>query len=407
MTMLRNPRGKGLKSGLAAAGLVLLTLTGCQQKAASPPPAPTPPVAADPAMAPTTVGIWLQGIGILNRSIEQAQGLAGAIQALLDDPGQESLDAAREAWHRSHNAYMEFELFSALSESNPGLFGSLPDYDFAIEAWPIQPGYLDYFDVYTHSGIVNDIAMPLTAEALRQQHGFTDSSDVSLGFHALEYLLWGEDGQRPASDYAEATLEAGQQNAGVRLVDLPGNRRRVLISLLAQLLADDISKLKQAVENPNGLLRRGYSALQPPARLALLQGAGHLLLSRHRDLLQAQLESLLPTSDGEGAEPLDHGDALQHNQFAGRSAEPLAHSLLTVEQVLFGTENGLGTWLWDNRTLRANMATELAGLRTELLNWQDPWPPQIEEGGAMVDELTELAELLEPEDYSLDIATGQ
>src|SRR5690606_17067548 len=178
---------------------------------------------------------------------------------------------ARDAWRRAHNAYMEFQLLSALSGSNPGLFGALAEYDFALEAWPIQPGYLDYFDVYSHSGIVNDMALPLTAEAVREQHGLTDSSDVSIGFHALEYLLWGENGERPLADFAPATPDAAQEEAGMRTVDLPSNRRRALLRLLSQLLMDDLREFKQAVENPNGLLRRAYLTLPPESRVELLR----------------------------------------------------------------------------------------------------------------------------------------
>lgn len=392
--------------GLGGLGcLFLLALSACERQTAAPPPLPEPPVVADPAMGPTTVGVWLHGIGILDNSLGEARLLEEAIQVLLDRPDKDSLDAARLAWHRSHDAYAEFELFTTLSESNPGLFGSLPDYDFAIEAWPIQPGYLDYFDVYTHSGIVNDIAMPLTAEALRRQHGFTDPSDVSLGFHALEYLLWGEEGRRPASDYQEASLQPGQQSAGVRPVDLPNNRRRVLIALLVRLLADDVKTLKQAVENPNGLLRRGYSALQPASRLAVLQGAGHLLLNRHRNQLQAQLESQLDNAPaaGEGPEAVDHSETLRHNQFAGGSPRPLAHSLQTVEQVLLSTEEGLGRWLLENESLRASAAEQLAQLRTALVEWnEEPWPPREEQGGAMVETLSDVSELLAPQFYDLN-----
>ena len=59
-------------------------------------------------------------------------------------------------------------------------FAALDDFRQLLDTHPIQPGYLDYFDVYTHSGIVNDIAVPITASAIRAQHGLTESLNVSV-----------------------------------------------------------------------------------------------------------------------------------------------------------------------------------------------------------------------------------
>lgn len=379
--------------------LAVLMLTACDNKSAAPEPVPIPAPAntEDPDIGPTTLGIWLHGISILNATLGEAQGLAQAIETMLDSPNDANLEGARLAWHRSHDAYTEFELFTALSGSNPGLFGNLEEHDFAVEAWPIQPGYLDYYDVYTHSGIVNDLAMPLTAKALREQHGFTDPSDVSLGFHSLEYLLWGENSKRPASDYTDAALSADQQAAGVRPVDLPNNRRRVLLALIADLLIDDIESLTRAVENPSGLLRRNYVTLQPHSRLALLQNAGQVLLSHHSNLLQAQLENRAAREDGP-ATVSDDPVELQHSPFAGGAPGNLAHSLHTAERILLGTENGLGNWLVVDQEQRTAKLEQMAQLRTELLGWHDrAWPPENDRGQAIVDALAELAEIFESE----------
>jgi putative iron-regulated protein len=373
-----------------------LALIGCERQESAPPPVveTLPLEIVDPAMDTQTQGAWLHGIGILNTSLQEARGLAEAIDRLLTDPGDANLAAARLAWQRSHDSYLEFEFFSALSGSNPGLFGVMLEYDFSIEAWPIQPGYLDYYDVYTHSGIVNDAAMPLTADALRQQHGFTDASDVSLGFHALEYLLWGEQGARPASDYTAAEPNASQSTAGVRPVDLPNNRRRSLLALLGNLLIDDLETFKQEVENPTGLLRRSYFTLQPPSRLSLLRSAGVVLLSHHRDLLLAQLDG----NSGDDQASTDAGESLSHTAFAGAAASSLAHSLATVDAILLNSETGVAKWLMDDPQRWQPTTAAFTRLREKLLNWQSqPWPPTKEEGEQMVATLSQLAELMAEE----------
>lgn len=374
----------------ACAGLLL---GGCERHQQAPPTIIEPPPLeiVDPAMETQTQGAWLHGIRVLDTSLREARGLAESIGRLLEDPSQDKLEAARLAWRRSHDSYLEFEFFAALSGTNPGLFGVMLEHDFVIEAWPIQPGYLDYFDVYSHSGIVNDAAMPLTADALRQQHGFTDTSDVSLGFHALEYLLWGEQGGRPVSDFMAAEPNASQTAAGVRPVDLPNNRRRALLTLLGNLLIDDVQSFKREVENPTGLLRRSYFTLQPPSRLSLLRNAGLVLLSHHRDLLLAQLEG---SGDGEQGNT-DHNDSLAHTAFAGTAASSLAHSLATIDTVLLDRDTGVGQWLMEDAEQWQPVAAAFTQMREDLLDWQNQsWPPAREKGEQMVATLSQLAELM-------------
>mgnify|MGYP000238056823 CR=1 FL=1 len=153
-----------------------------------------------------SLGAWELGTISLQATADEALALQQSIDNLLQENTQHALDQARDQWHISHNRYREAAIFLVIGESNPGLFGHLQTLNFNLDAWPIMPGFLDSFDVYTQSGIVNDITVPLNAESVRQQHGFTDDSEVTLGFHAIEYLLWGEGGQRPLADLL---LQAG------------------------------------------------------------------------------------------------------------------------------------------------------------------------------------------------------
>lgn len=371
-----------------------LCLLACEQQQQELPPRVEfePELAADTELVDRrTQNVWLQGVSLIDSSLAQARQLREAVEVLLRAPDEDNLNRVREAWHRSHNAYLAAELFTALGSSNPGLFGGLSEYDFALEAWPIQPGYLDYFDVYQHSGIVNDTAMPLTAEALRQQHGLTDAADVSLGFHAMEYLLWGENGERPASDYEERELSSEQIEAELRRVDLPNNRRRVYLQLLANLLIDDLESYKKAMEEPRGLLQRSYLGLPPYSRVRLFEGAAYAMLSHHRDLLQAQLESYA-ASEGETVLV-----ELQHMPFAGNSAEPLQHSLATLKEILLDEEAGLAQWLSESSENAPSIEELLHALEESLAALEGPWPPEGEKGAELLSELTLLSERFEPQ----------
>ncbi|MDB3897990.1 hypothetical protein N9329_01040, partial [Gammaproteobacteria bacterium] len=110
------------------------------------------------------------------------------------------------------------------------------------------PGYLDYVDGYPDSGIVHDINVSLDSIGLRDQHGAFDISEVTLGFHVLEFLLWGSrDTQselRSVDDFIEIdALDASQIESGYSLEQLSNNRRRQLLAIIADILLGDFREL--------------------------------------------------------------------------------------------------------------------------------------------------------------------
>jgi len=251
---------------------------------------------------------WQLGTASLQDTAYSLQALQKAIVVLLHEHSEESLALARQQWHESHKRYHNSAIFLAIGESNPGLFGHLQTLTFNVDAWPIQPGYIDSYGVYTHSGIVNDITVPLNAEAIRRQHGFSDDSEVTLGFHAIAYLLWGENGERRASDFSEAKSNINLDTAPA---DLPANRRRVLLQLQAQLLIDDAHVLLKHWQFSKGQLKSQYEALEAGSRIELLQAAAAHLL---QNLIQPLFEQ---TQGIEGAAATNSETA--HNRFAGNT----------------------------------------------------------------------------------------
>jgi len=308
-----------------------------------------PIIHVDPIILPRTEAAWLKGIGFVNDSISEANTLRDTIQSFLQSPNKDNLKTAREQWLNAHKTYAQLEIFVSLGLNNQGLFGQLLPTNFLIDAQPTSPGYLDYFDVYTNSGIVNDIAVPLTAKTLRKQHGFSDPSEVSLGFHAIEYLLWGEAGKRLATDYIAAQeLSDSQGSAELKIIDLPNNRRRVLLNLLSVILIDDITKLKRQMENPADTIRLNYSALTPQSRMQLLQAAGYILLTKHIEWLrklEPHADAKNTQSEGENRKEDIDVPTLHHSQFSEEGLAFLSTQLRTVENILFDQEIGFTQWI--------------------------------------------------------------
>ena len=217
---------------------------------------------------------WQQGGSSFIAAAKATGDLRDSVIAFINDSSDESLQKLQQQWHRAHNIYVANAIYTALSSGNPGLFAALDAINFRIDAHPIQPGHLDSFDVYSRSGIVNDIAIPITAQTVRAQHGASHDSDVSTGFHALAYLIFGEHGQRPLTQLQIHTkLLQSQIHNGLTINDLSVNRRRSLMQLLSELLLDDMRQLQSEWQLNNGSLHTSYMALTPPSRLQLIRKA--------------------------------------------------------------------------------------------------------------------------------------
>jgi putative iron-regulated protein len=158
-------------------------------------------------------------------SLITAQRLQSAVNALVADPSAENLTAARSAWLAARVPYQQTEVFR---------FGNaiVDDWEGKVNAWPLDEGLIDYVDAsydgpsdenafaalnvianptFTLSGQEIDattITPALLEETLQEADGV--EANVATGYHAIEFLLWGQDlnghgtgaGDRPWTDYA-------------------------------------------------------------------------------------------------------------------------------------------------------------------------------------------------------------
>lgn len=248
------------KTTLAAATL-LLVLVGCSENTSEPqiaePTAESRPSGFEllnPELSTAAKQIALDYAEQIRVDFSQVsieiEKLQSAIGEFLAQTNIENLDRARQSWLLAHTAYELTTLHryfaaSILDEQNSI---ALLQLQYQINHWPIVPGYLDYVDGYPDSGIVHDINVSLDSIGLRDQHGAFDISEVTLGFHVLEFLLWGSrDTQselRSVDDFIEIdALDASQIESGYSLEQLSNNRRRQLLAIIADILLGDFREL--------------------------------------------------------------------------------------------------------------------------------------------------------------------
>lgn len=196
------------------------------------------------------------------------QALVASTNELLQSPSETSLSAAQDSWSSANTLYEQTAVHRYFSYQTTPEQESLKLFQlqYQMNQWPILAGYIDSVNGYTDSGIVHDINVELSAQTLRQQHGLFDITEATLGFHVIEYLLWGEpnsSSQRLARDFERIEmLTAEQEENGLQVSQLSNNRRRELLNLTTSLLVEDfessellwreaLAKMKTIIEDIN------------------------------------------------------------------------------------------------------------------------------------------------------------
>lgn len=139
---------------------------------------------------------------------DDAVVLETAINTFTDAPTQANFDAAKDKWKQSRESYGTTEAFRFANgpiddENGP---------ESLMNAWPLDENYIDYVEGASTSGIINDpITFPIIDKAfLEAQNENGGEKNISVGYHAIEFLLWGQDltapsekkaGLRPYTDY--------------------------------------------------------------------------------------------------------------------------------------------------------------------------------------------------------------
>ena len=111
-----------------------------------------------------------------------------AVDTFVADPTDANLDAARQAWLDARPAYIRTEGFRF---SDGPIDGGDVSIEGFINAWPLD-------EVYVDSLIAGE--EPISEEMLRAANEAGGERNISTGWHAIEYLLWGvdEDPEAPA-----------------------------------------------------------------------------------------------------------------------------------------------------------------------------------------------------------------
>jgi putative iron-regulated protein len=204
-------------------------------------------------------------------SLDTARTMKLAIDAFLSEPTEANLRAARASWIAARAPYMQTEAYR---------FGNaiVNDWEGRVNSWPLDEGLIDYVaEVYGTESPENDLYVAnviknvslsiggkkidtskftkeLLADELQEAGGV--EANVATGYHAIEFLLWGQDlhgteagaGERPATDFDTKNCTNG--NCA---------RRAEYLSTATNLLIDDLEWMVEQWA-PGGEARKGVGS---------------------------------------------------------------------------------------------------------------------------------------------------
>ena len=188
-------------------------------------------------------------------ALMQAKQLEKNIELFLAEPSERNLQIAKQSWLNARVPYQQSEVYR---------FGNaiVDDWEGKVNAWPLDEGLIDYVDLsYGKDSeenafyIANVIANPrlrisgqmidaseINKELLREvlHEGDQVEANVSMGYHAIEFLLWGQDlngtnpgsGNRPATDFDMSNCSHGNCD-----------RRAQYLRVTAEILVEDLEEM--------------------------------------------------------------------------------------------------------------------------------------------------------------------
>jgi len=174
------------------------------------------------------------------------QEMHNAIIKFVQAPDNNSLTNAKNKWIAARSIYGITEAFRFYGGPIDGVnkYGEEGP-EGLINAWPLNEAYIDYVKGSPNAGIINNLSLEINNNTIIAANMSEDDADVSSGWHAIEFLLWGQDfsletaGIREASDY----LPTNEINI----------RRRAYLVATSALLLEHINWLSMEwLENGEG-----------------------------------------------------------------------------------------------------------------------------------------------------------
>ncbi|MCU1282901.1 MAG: Iron-regulated protein precursor [bacterium] len=289
----------------------------------------------------------------------KVQSLQSAVDAFVAAPSAGGFADAQSAWLDTRTIYGELEVSRFYG-------GPIDTVQGRVNEWPIDETFVDYTAGNPTGGIINDPQHfpQLTPAVLASSDERGGIENLSTGFHAIEFLLWGQrldptegPGQRPYTDYVDGGTATNQA------------RRRTYLAAATQLLLSDLTSVAAQWDLADPSSYASTMAASPPhdALQLILRGYSNMAVS---ELYYERMTNPFLTQNRKDEESC----------FSESTAIDLSANALGVENVWLGRYGALaGPSLAElvkakNASLAATMTSQLAAARAAV----DAIPPPFD-----------------------------
>ncbi len=236
-------------------------------------------------------------------SVDTAKDLQSALSAFAANPSQARLDSAKRAWLVSREPYGQTEVYRfRLSPIDSSNYADEDGLEGDINAWPLGEALIDYVvaaapdfgddqvgviengigindggevdGTDTALNIIADTSITITKALISNTATAGDEHDVIAGYHAIEFMLWGQDLNDNAmvtngSDREEAVKTNGAGNiatGGQRPLtdftsDSLASRRLTYLQVVAEKLVEDLEFVRDGwVDGVEGNYRDQFTS---------------------------------------------------------------------------------------------------------------------------------------------------
>lgn len=298
-------------------------------------------------------------------ALATVRALKTAVDAFVAAPSAESLAVARSAWIAARVPYQQTEVYR---------FGNaiVDDWEGKVNAWPLDEGLIDYVDpagygdssdenpFYTVNVVANKTVTaggktidattitPAVLAALQEVGGV--EANVATGYHAIEFLLWGQDnngtkpgaGNRPHTDFDTTNCTGGNCD-----------RRVDYLKAATDLLIKDLEDMA-ANWSPDGAARKALTEGEAKSGLkAILTGMGSL---SYGELAGERMKLGL----------LLHDPEEEHDCFSDNTHNSHLYDVIGIQNVYLGKYTGADGTVVEGAALSDLVKATDAALDTEL-----------------------------------------
>lgn len=140
-------------------------------------------------------------------SVKETVRFNMAVYRFRKSPSEETFEDLKESWIQARKIYGRTEVY----RFSNGPIDQM-ELEILINAWPVDESYIDYTVDNPNSGIINNPEEypEISSRLLRLTNQKDGEANVSTGWHAIEFLLWGQDlyadgpGRREWTDFTTA-----------------------------------------------------------------------------------------------------------------------------------------------------------------------------------------------------------